>query len=183
MAIQVTQKFKENNLKANSRNYEVKSNVMSKMRNSKSVTDSFTKSNEVAFKGNLAKEGENILGKISSKIAKKATKGIQKETEKVLPLVKKPFDTAVELTAAQKQKLADTAKRAGTQAAVNQAVSWGIDKVQASGIVGRIIENGPDVIINVGSNLLNTLSTSTPPAPVQDLLDIVIDIIAALFGG
>lgn len=66
--ILAVQNFKTSNFKTNSANYDVKSNAMSKIDNSKSVADSFTKSNKIAFKGSLAKLGESVLGDAGTKL-------------------------------------------------------------------------------------------------------------------
>lgn len=83
MTVQAVQIFTTNNFKANSTNYDAKSNVMSKMDNSKSVADAFTKSNQVAFKGNLAKAGENLLGDAGSKIGGKVKRLGEEATEAI----------------------------------------------------------------------------------------------------
>lgn len=53
--------FKANNFKANLWNYDAKNNAMINFVNFNQVADTFTKSNQVAFKGNLAKVGEDII--------------------------------------------------------------------------------------------------------------------------
>lgn len=73
--ILAVQNFKTRNFKANSANYDVRSNAMSKVDNSKAIADSFIKSNQIAFKGNLAKVGEKAIGDLGSKI-KRAGEGV-----------------------------------------------------------------------------------------------------------
>lgn len=61
--------FKASNYKSNSTNYDAKNSVMSNVVSFNQNNDSFTKSNQVSFKGNLAaKVGEGILGDAGSKV-------------------------------------------------------------------------------------------------------------------
>lgn len=175
MTIQSVQNFTTNNFKANSANYDAKSNVMSKMGNFNQVADSFTKSNQVAFKGSFAKKGEDVLEKIGSKIVKKATKGIQKEAEKALPIAEKPFETGAELSREKKEQILKTLKQSGKRIAVNQAVSFGLDEVGAYDAVEKLATHGIDATVTVAHAVGEAASTFG-----DQLLDAAGDIIEFL---
>lgn len=92
MIIRTVKGVKTNNSKANLTNYNTNSHLMSAMDNSESIADSFVKSNQVSFKGSLAKVGEDLLssGEVK-KAGKEALESVGANIEKLLKRKELPF--------------------------------------------------------------------------------------------
>lgn len=167
MIVQAVQNFTTNNLKAKSANYDAKSNVMSKMGNSNQVADSFTKSNQVAFKGNLAKAGQNLLGDTGSKIGSRFRRVGEEATEVIgrsfrklkgkneLPMTEKPVLAALTYP----ERTANFLKAASNSnvdfASVSIDKAGGIsNKTQLRNNIANALENGD--INQAEADALNT---------------------------
>lgn len=81
--IQSVQTFNQYKTKTNFTNNDINNNFITKMSLSDQVTDSFTNSKQVAFRGNIVKVTENLLGDKGSKIGSKVKRFVSEVTESV----------------------------------------------------------------------------------------------------
>lgn len=146
--ILAVQKFNVGNFKKNSTNYDAKSNTISRIDNSKSVADSFNRSNQIAFRGSLAKLGENVLGDAGTKLGgavRKAGEGLLEKAGAKLTGVTRTVGE--ELSGAAETKLTDIVGTAGEEFAGSVGTE-----------IGALVPKNEEGITGVAGEALETLA-------------------------
>lgn len=161
--ILAVQNFKTSNFKTNSVNCDAKSNTMNRIDNSKVIDDSFTKSNQIAFKGSLAKLGESVLGDAGTKLGgavRKAGEGLlDKAGAKLTGLVRTGGE---ELSGAAETKLTglvgtvgeELSEGAGTEI-VGVTNKLGGETIEAVDVVPKVTDEAVGIIAEKAKTIVN----------------------------